>query len=412
MLNIVVIGDRIIDRYVEGEIERLSPEGPAPVVRVTREWSCPGGAANVAAAVRQLAPLAEFYSARSAAEKTRIRGRRQGRWLECARVDRPADPCPPPTVPEGFRYDMAILADYGGGSCRPESIAAARRQSTLTVADPHPSSPLGWFAGCTVVKFNREEAAARLGYPLRDRVEAALGARALRQLLGETEYVVVTLGADGAVWDGLGESGWAPPRRVSRVVDVTGAGDAFTAALAVWLARHPLREAVTKGCAAGAACVQRDGCGPPTLRDIRLAEADCPVGSRLVLTNGCFDCFHLGHLETLRFAARQKGEDGVLLVAVNDDASVRALKGEGRPLRPLDERLGAVRAVAGVDAAVAFDGDVGSLLALYRPDVLVKGGTTPAVVGAEQVEQWGGRVLRGPEVPGVSTSAIAQAIQS
>lgn len=155
---------------------------------------------------------------------------------------------------------------------------------------------------------------------------------------------------------------------------------------------------------------------PPRARDKllsrraaeQLAEATHARGERLVFTNGCFDWLHLGHVRSLE-QARSLGEQ--LIVAVNGDASVRRLKGAGRPLLPARQRAELLAALACVDAVVLFHADTPlALIRALRPDVLAKGGDWPLdrIVGRDEVERWGGRVVRLREVPGVRTTALLE----
>ena len=133
-------------------------------------------------------------------------------------------------------------------------------------------------------------------------------------------------------------------------------------------------------------------------------------GEAIVLTNGCFDLFHLGHLETLE-AARRHGD--VLVAAINSDASVQRLKGIGRPVVPQNERARILAALGCVDYVVVFDEDTPRrLLDLFHPDVLVKGGATENIVGREMVEAYGGRVVQAGAVPGVSTTTRVRTLSA
>jgi D-beta-D-heptose 7-phosphate kinase/D-beta-D-heptose 1-phosphate adenosyltransferase len=259
--------------------------------------------------------------------------------------------------------------------------------------------------------------------------------RAARQIVAvvHVQGVVITLDKEGAYLFEAGGKGRHIPTRPRAVYDVSGAGDAVLAMLAVAIAEKcPYEEAVALANVAGGLEVERLGVvaisrqevldelyhmiglrGGKVLVRKRLAEE---VGRRrlsgetIVFTNGCFDLLHMGHIRHLR-QARELGS--CLIVAINSDGSTRRLKGKGRPIIPQAERAEMLGALECVDYVTVFDEDTPEpLLELIRPDVLVKGGATSQVVGRKIVERYGGRVLTLDLVEGWSTTEIINRIQS
>lgn len=401
--EVLVIGDAIWDRYLTVE-PKENPEGDYPAYRTVAERGEPGGALNASECVRRMGGRVLTITPKTSSTKTRIKtpeGRRlsrfdQDQWGEIDHESLPRD------------FGAVLFSDYGKGACSEAVVRKLANAARVVVVDPHVSTPLDRWVGVGIVKFNRTEAEYFLGQGLPTPNAALKGASQLRQRL-RAEVVIITLGADGVVWS-KPEPGLLTAHNVP-VADVVGAGDAFAAALVLQLTRgRDFLWAISYATAAAAASVQGEGCSPPLHRDVNLVSLGCPVPSkRLLLTNGCFDHFHVGHLETLEWAVAQKAAGDCLLVAVNDDRSVEELKGSGRPLWPLNRRLASVGHTPGVDCVIPFNGNLAALISQLRPEVLIKGGTTKAVVGAELVERYGGVVMRGPLIPGVSTSGIAAA---
>ncbi|WP_091062385.1 PfkB family carbohydrate kinase [Klenkia brasiliensis] len=425
MRTLVVVGDTLLDVDTDGRAEKLSPDGPVPVVRAAAERTRAGGAGLVAALaaadgagrVVLVTPLAEDADgatlrsvlpagvelvavpwAGSTAVKHRIRAGGQ----TVARVDRGGDPGPVGPLPDAVATvlagaDAVVVADYGlGATADPELrgllTALARRRPV--VWDPHPrgAPPV---PGCRLVTPNAVEATGADPGPRPDVGAVADRALALRaQWAAGT--VAVTLGAAGALAT-VGEDGvLAVPAPTVDVGDTCGAGDAFAAAAGWALAGGALPpEAVAAAVRAASAHVA--------------APAPTPTGAGvLVATGGCFDLLHAGHVATLE-AARALGDR--LVVCVNSDASVARLKGPGRPLQPQADRVRILRALACVDDVVVFDEDTPEqVLRGLRPQLWVKGGdySGVAVPEAAVLAGWGGRVVTVPFLAGRSTTALAE----
>jgi D-beta-D-heptose 7-phosphate kinase/D-beta-D-heptose 1-phosphate adenosyltransferase len=468
-LRVLVVGDAILDSYLAGSARRLSREAPVPVVALSERHDAPGGAANTAVNVATLGARVAFASlvgrdaegerlldlldARGVETSgvVRDRGRRteaksrvvadgqtvvrfdQGdgapagadaarRLLEVLRAEVP-------------RADAVIVSDYSAGVLAPPVVAELRRlcAGRLLLADSGRLDSLRALRPAAVTP-NHAEACALLGLDPDahdgDRAAALVPhAPALLELTA-AGVVAVTLDRDGAL---VAERGRPPvltaPRPV-RAACATGAGDTFAAALALALgAGAPAELAAEVAAAAAAIAVAKDGtagCPQPELRRAfgvrgkwvvgvaeiaRLAHRHRRAGARIVLTNGCFDLLHRGHVAYLEQAAKL---GDVLIVALNGDDSVRRLKGPDRPLTPLEDRVEVIAALGCVDHVVSFGEDRPTrLIEAIRPDVLAKGGdyTRATVPEAALVEQLGGRVEIVSEVGGRSTTGLVERIR-
>ncbi|MFC4016511.1 PfkB family carbohydrate kinase [Micromonospora sp. GCM10011542] len=454
---LVVIGDALLDRDVAGRVTRVCPDAPVPVLDERDATDRPGGAglaALLAAAqgaevvlVTALADdaggarLADLLTAAGVtlyplrlpgATPEKIRLRADGQTL--LRLDRGGAPQPPAEPPAAalaaLRTAAAVLAsDYGRGLLRQPTLRAALGETTAPVVwDPHPRGPAA-VPGVRLATPNLAElrqltgdagggsplsTATRAGHELRSRWRAGA--------------VAVTMGRDGAL---LCHSGTTPlvvppSSTPDQVRDTCGAGDRFAATAATALAGGALvseavREAVSAAsayvAAGGAAGLHVDAPAPadpagPGMELVARVRAD---GGTVVATGGCFDILHAGHLATLQ-AARRLGD--ALVVCLNSDRSVRALKGPGRPINTEADRARLLAALDCVDAVVVFDESTPhTVLARLRPDVWVKGGDyagdgAPELPEAELIRGWGGRVVTVPYLDGRSTTATISAARS
>jgi len=468
--RIAVVGDFMLDRYVWGDTSRVSPEAPVPVVQAHREEERPGGAGNVAANLCELDARVECFGVigsdlqggrlvaglealgaaggglltldgHTTTQKIRIMARSQ----QILRLDReearPISEATARTLSERLaaaQWDAVVLSDYGKGVLSENVVAPvleeARRRGAPSLVDPkHPD--LSRYRGASLVTPNRAEAEAAWGGLLRDLPALATGGEALRQRAG-LEALLITLGQEGMFLLRDGADPLHVPTAARAVFDVTGAGDTVLAALALALAEGCDWEVAVRLANAaaglvvakvGTATVGRSellhflnaattfekrlppGCGPEILQ--KEASRLRREGLRLVFTNGCFDILHAGHV---RFLQEARGLGDALVVGVNDDASVRRLKGADRPFNSLDDRMEVLAALECVDLVVAFAEDTPeSLIRTLRPDVLVKGGDwrEKGVVGAEFVRAQGGEVHLLDLLPGRSTSGLAQKIR-
>jgi D-beta-D-heptose 7-phosphate kinase / D-beta-D-heptose 1-phosphate adenosyltransferase len=457
--RILVVGDVMLDRYWTGATERVSPEAPVPVVHVGAHEERPGGAANVAMNLATLGADVDLLGlVGDDAEAGRL-----GDMLSAAGIGNALIPRPGlPTVTKlrvlsrrqqllrldfengfdagaadalGERFEsllegatLVIASDYAKGalSDMPRLIAAASRAGIPLLVDPK-GRDFTRYRGAWALTPNRAEFEAVAG-ACRNDAELVERAENLRAELG-LHALLITRSEEGMSLIAAGQPPVHLPTQAQEVADVTGAGDTviatFGAALAAGLA--PAEAAALANVAAGlvvarvgAASVRpielklalhAHGRGPveePVL--LNLVEHARERGERIVMTNGCFDILHAGHVRYLT-EARALGDR--LIVAVNDDASVRRLKGASRPVVPLGDRMAVLAALADVDWVVPFSEDTPArLIEAVLPDVLVKGGdyAPGAIAGSEAVRRAGGEVRVLPLLEGRSTSSLIQRI--
>ena len=470
--RILVVGDLILDEYWRGGVRRLSPEAPVPVLDPVQRSEAGGGAANVAvnlhalgcdvalcgvvgndapgdALLALLAPSLDTSGVlRDAARPTTHKLRLVSEAQHLLRIDRETDAVLGADMQAALTAKVhqllpgvqgVICSDYGKGLLQPAFlrtlIQACRAAAVPIFVDPK-GLDLSRYSGATVLTPNAAELGLATRTTLRGPQDMATAAqRAFEQT--EAAAILVTCGKDGMR---LFER--RPPATVQQthiaaqareVFDVTGAGDTVVATLALaHLGGLQLGDAaelanVAAGLAVGkqgtasvsrdellAACDTLQGSGSHKILD--LAQATVLVrrrqhaGCRVVFTNGCFDLLHAGHVHYLQ-AARALG--GYLVVGLNGDAGVRALKGSGRPLVPQAERAFLLTALQCVDAVVIFaEATPAAIIAALQPDVLVKGTdyAEKEVVGREVVERRGGHVALMPLAFGRSTSGLVQTI--
>lgn len=329
--------------------------------------------------------------------------------------------------------DVVCIEDYAKGLCTPEIcrdvIALATQAGVPVFVDPAMVPDYSKYRGSTAITPNRSEAELATGLPTDADggipANAAVSARLLEQL--GCEAVVLTLDRHGAMLHRRDSSPESVPTRARAVYDVTGAGDMMLAGLAAGRANGmSWTDAVRFANAAAGLEVEIFGVEPIPLERIHrdLLRELSPVagkvrplevlveevatrrrgGQSIVVTNGCFDVLHSGHVHLIEQAAKL---GDFLIVAINDDASVKRLKGEGRPVNSIEQRARVIGALEGVGAVVVFPEDTADrVLGALRPDVLVKGGDYPpeGIIERPLVEGYGGRVELVPPIEGVSTT--------
>ncbi|ROS73829.1 rfaE bifunctional protein kinase chain/domain/rfaE bifunctional protein nucleotidyltransferase chain/domain [Curtobacterium sp. PhB130] len=464
---VVVIGDCILDRWTIGEAERVSREAPAPVVRVTETIAVPGGAANTAVNARTLgarvrmvgivgddetgtvllerlgaAGVDTSFMVRIPGATTTSKSRILGGDRVVVRVDELAgtptdghtDQLAAAIARAVHGADAAVVCDYGLG-VTPESVLPVleAHRPDVVVVDAHDLR--GWHdLRPDLVTPNASETAALLGRTLDQGTDrAATVVEAREQVLRATgaEAAVVTLDRDGTVLLERGEDqGFRTRATPASEQQASGAGDTFCAAASVALAvGASARDAVTFAQAAADVVVREAGtstCDADALLRSVEAPAETVVdhddlaaaveqahrdGRRVVFTNGCFDVVHRGHTSYLRQAS-ELGD--LLVVALNDDDSVRRLKGPERPINTAEDRAGVLAALACVDLVTVFATDTPiPLIERVRPDVYVKGGDySPEMLReTEVVRGYGGEVVMVDYVPEHSTSAVVRRIR-
>jgi len=461
------IGDIMLDRFVEGAVERISPEAPIPVIRVEHQDAMLGGAGNVARNIGALGARAVLHAVIGDDEP----GRELARLAEAAaEAHLIADVARPTTVKTRFmagaqqllradhettapiaaaigvallreiddaaaRCQAVVLSDYGKGVLTDDLwaaiIAGARARGVPVLVDPK-HGPFERYRGATVLTPNRAELAAATGRTCVDDHDIAEAARALLGVC-EAEALVVTRGGRGlSVVTRDGAVAHVPAAQRREVYDVSGAGDTVIAVLATALAvGADLTVAAALANAAGGIVVGKARTAVVRLDELVAAAASATVadrklctvenlvervavwrrqGQRVGFTNGCFDLLHPGHVALF---SKARAACDHLIVGLNSDQSVRRLKGEGRPIQPQSARAAVLASLADIDAVVIFAQDTPlALIKAIRPDLLVKGADykLAEVVGAEIVGAYGGEIMLAEIEPGHSATDIIRRV--
>lgn len=465
--RVLVVGDLMLDQYIWGKVERISPEAPVPVLSPGRKATRAGGAGNVALNLAGLGlevAVAGYsgkdehgdelldlllergidtaavvaLSDRPTITKTRVLAGHQ----HVLRVDTEdlSDIASSDrdrlfkAVIAKLPVDAIILSDYAKGAltfrlCQ-RLIEVARESDTPVLVDPK-GTDFSKYAGASVLTPNLLELSRAGGAPADQIEELVLAARKYVEALG-LRFVVMTRGPQGMTLVSA-EQTVHSPAKAREVFDVSGAGDTVIASIAAAvLGELDYADMLHMANVAAGYVVGRVGTvaiGHNSLMRALHAEEQALSesvyglnellqlvddwrnrGQRIVFTNGCFDIVHAGHVTFLQKAAR---EGGKLIVGINTDNSVRALKGDSRPINGQDDRACIIAALAAVDAVILFDEETPlELINKLRPDVLVKGAdySKDQVVGATEVESYGGRVVLVPIVQGKSTSDLVRKI--
>lgn len=462
--HIVVLGDLMLDRYIWGDVERISPEAPVPVVCTRHRSEQPGGAANVAMNITGLgarATLLGFCGEDAEGRSLETLLRESG--IEPSIVAIPSHPTTSKLRIIGSRQQMlrldteqtdgfsvdayatllrqfessldsadaVILSDYAKGVLSPDvcqqSISMARRRGIPVLVDPKRRS-FAQYHGATTICPNLSELSAATGVSPKN-LDGILSAGQTLVTDLNLEFLMATMSEKGIALLRPG-SRFIAPAVARQVFDVSGAGDTVIATLALAMAgKLEMEIAVQLANIAAGIVISKVGTVPVTREELLMSlmpqielqaqekvlfleplrarvAAWRSAGEKIVFTNGCFDLLHMGHI-TLLENARREGDR--LVVAINSDASVRGLKGTARPIVSEKERARILAALAAVDAVVIFEDPTPlRLIETLRPDVIVKGGdyNKDTVVGAKEVQSWGGRVKIVPTVAGFSTTKL------
>ncbi|WP_330924638.1 bifunctional D-glycero-beta-D-manno-heptose-7-phosphate kinase/D-glycero-beta-D-manno-heptose 1-phosphate adenylyltransferase HldE [Candidatus Sororendozoicomonas aggregata] len=460
--KVLVVGDVMLDRYWHGATSRISPEAPVPVVRIGQVEDRPGGAGNVALNIAALGSAAWLVGATGADEEAdSLQSRLRAAGVYCDFTQIPGVP----TITklrvisqhqqlirldheesfEGLSGDMIetkavelmkgigamVLSDYNKGTLKdfPRLIALARERGIPVLADPK-GADFKRYRGATVITPNLTEFEAVVGHCESEHVLVEKGQQLLREL--GLEALLITRSEHGmTLVQASGEQHF--PARAREVFDVTGAGDTVISILSAALAAGgSLPQASALANIAAGIVVGKLGtstvsmpelrrevnrergveCGVVTPEQLLVAIDDARShGEKIVFTNGCFDIIHAGHVGYLE-QARKQGDR--LVLAINSDASVKRLKGNGRPINPVDRRQAVLAGLEAVDWVVSFDEDTPeALIHQIKPEVLVKGGdyTLDEVVGAPIVKAYGGDVKVLAFLDNCSTTAIVEKIR-
>jgi D-beta-D-heptose 7-phosphate kinase/D-beta-D-heptose 1-phosphate adenosyltransferase len=475
--RVLVVGDLMLDRYIWGDAERISQEAPVILLHADQREERLGGASSVATLLRALGAKVSVCgvvgadqdgsrirqiltdlgidhegvitdTSRPTTVKERYIGRAQHRHpQQMIRVDY-ENTAPVSGAIEAElikvtghllrRADIVLVSDYDKGVCTPAfltaTIAGAKGRGLRTLADPIRGRDYRKYHGCSSMTPNRLEAGLATGRSVSHPEEALAAAQQLREQL-DLEAAVVTLDKDGMALVHRDGRRQVFPTRPRQVYDITGAGDMVLSVLGMALAAGADYDlAIQLANVAGGLEVEKIGVATVTrdeiLRDLLRAMPVGPekildvgqlgheldsrrrLGQRVAFTNGCFDLLHVGHVRYLQ-AARAQAD--LLVVGLNSDASVRALKGDGRPVNGVEARSTVLAALQTVDYVCVFDETTPlELIQSVRPDVLVKGADyrKDEVVGAEFVESYGGRVFLAPLQPGYSTTRLLEHLEA
>lgn len=435
--HILIVGDVMLDRYWHGVTSRISPEAPVPIVHVNQQQQCPGGAGNVALNIRALGGQVTvigvtgkdeaadilskqltdqnincaFIRLENAPTITKLRVLSRHQQLIRLDFENPfskRDVQQIATKMQTYidKVDAVILSDYGKGSLVDSAtmIKCATMAGKPVLVDPK-GNDFEKYRGATVITPNVAEFEAIVGHCSTE-TELVEKGQNLREHLN-LNALLITRSQDGMTLLRANLPALHLPTDAREVFDVTGAGDTVIATLATGLASGLNWESATK-LANKAAGIVVSKLGAAT---VSLAELEPNRQTEtVVMTNGCFDILHAGHIQYLT-QARQLGDR--LIVAVNDDDSVRRLKGKTRPINSLEQRMTVLNALECVDEVVAFSDDTPEKIICQKlPDILVKGGdyTIDQIAGSDCVLNNGGQVLTLDFVEGCSTSNIIERI--
>jgi D-beta-D-heptose 7-phosphate kinase/D-beta-D-heptose 1-phosphate adenosyltransferase len=464
--RILVLGDVALDRYVYGDVARISPEAPVPVLRVRSVQASSGCAANVAANIAALGGHATLIgvvgSDGEAAQlvqalqghgtpvrsmlvpdgsrPTSVKTRFVAAGQQVVRADQEETGPIGPQIEERLidayaealkSCQAVILSDYNKGVLTDrvlqEAIARAGAAHTPVLVDPK-RADLAAYRGATLLKPNRAELSVATGHPCNSDADARQAADMAIAATGA--MVLLTRSEQGMSLYRRGAVPVHQPTSAREVFDVSGAGDTVAAVAGLAMAqRLDMVEAMRLANAAASIVVGKHGTATVGFPELARASSPSPdfenrilsrdaaarqrdawrrQGLRVGFTNGCFDLIHPGHISLLK-EARQNCDR--LIVALNSDRSVCRLKGPSRPLQGEEARAYVLAAMSDVDLVTLFDADTPcELIAGLRPDVLIKGAdyTEDQVVGADLVKSWGGRVVLARIVPEQSTTRLVR----
>ena len=460
--NITVIGDVMLDRFWSGASRRVSPEAPVPVVNVSGKEDRAGGASNVAVNLAELGVTVSLVglcgddehakALRSCVESAGVRWnvmpckadtivklRVLSRNQQLLRMDFEQSLAPYANdLFLGYAQqhladaDLVVLSDYAKGTLElvQPLLACCREAGTRTLVDPK-GADFDRYRGATLITPNLSELEAVVG-PCDDDKALVEKAENLRASLA-LDAILVTRSEAGMTLIERDMPAQHLTASAQEVFDVTGAGDTVIAVMAGGLsAGLSMADAARYANHAAGVVVAKLGTASVTpeelehaISDRDLDSFDCRpsedevlstlascrgAGQRVVMTNGCFDLLHPGHIRYLQQAAKL---GDLLIVAVNDDDSVRRLKGAGRPVNTVEDRMAVLAALEAVDFVLPFSEDTPErLIELVAPDTLVKGGdyTVEQIAGHKSVLARGGDVIILDFVPGHSTSEMIERI--
>lgn len=470
--RILCVGDVMVDHFIYGQVKRVSPEAPVPVLRAVRQSTVLGGAGNVARNLSSLSlrksffvsvvgedaaaeEVSQLFSALEGVEatlipeknrKTTAKTRYVSEGQQLLRVDE-EDSYPISEVSERSliksvenhlnQIDVLILSDYNKGVLTPHVIESliglANKHEIPVVVDPK-KNDFSLYRGASLITPNAKELEASVSWPVSGDDDVVKATSELRERCG-LRAILATRGAQGMTLS-TAEDVLHIPTQALEIYDVSGAGDTVVAVVSACLAAGadlPLSSHLAN--LAAGVVVSKAGTAPVTIKELQesfaskvsRAQADKIFswdlakeqviewhrrGLRVGFANGCFDLLHPGHLSLIEQA---KGACDRLIMALNTDASVQRLKGPTRPIQDERARAQIVAALKDVDLVVLFGEETPlALIQHLRPDVLVKGADYKIedVVGAQEVISWGGEVVLAKQQEGFSTTSTVSKIAS
>ena len=461
--SVLVVGDIMLDQYWYGPTQRISPEAPVPVVKINQEEHRPGGAANVALNIasiggrvtlagitgedeaaqhlkKQLSALninCEFDQQKNIPTITKLRVMSRNQQLirldfEESLNDVDKKPLEEKVAAQLESHDLLLLSDYSKGTLSDVQslITLAKNKGKAVLVDPK-GTDFERYRGATLLTPNLSEFEAVVGECKTENDIVTKGQALLVQL--DLDAMLVTRSEQGMTLLRRDHEEFHLPTRAREVYDVTGAGDTVIATLALAIAAKAeyTQASALANMAAGIVVGKlgtstvseaellaeistglESGFGVVTEDQLKIAVKLAKArGENIVMTNGCFDILHAGHVSYLTHA----GTLGTrLIVAVNDDASVKRLKGSGRPVNPTDRRMAVLAGLGAVDWVVSFSEDTPQrIISNILPDILVKGGDykVEEIAGGEEVIANGGEVKVLNFEEGISTTDIINAIR-
>jgi D-beta-D-heptose 7-phosphate kinase/D-beta-D-heptose 1-phosphate adenosyltransferase len=469
--NLLVVGDLMLDEYLWGEVDRISPEAPVQVVSIKNEDYAMGGAGNV---VNNIVALGAKVTAAGVigtgrngqilldkfkdlgvdtagivqepgmptTQKTRIIASHQ----HVLRIDRETDKTiSDSTIDKITRFiedkiadvDVVLISDYGKGliteTLLSRLISAAQKHKKITIADPK-GLDFSKYSGVSLLTPNKKEAALASGVEIVDESTLFKSGHKILQTVG-LDKLLITCGKDGMVLFGQNREPYKVKAKTRQVYDVSGAGDTVLSVFGLAIASGAsFKNAMSIANTAAGIVVGKVGTATISRQELataltpyedslsskhkRISELPALIeelkkkGKRIVLTNGCFDLLHAGHI-LLFSASKQLGD--ILIVAIDDDESVKTLKGPGRPVLHSKERVRILSALDAVDYVVVFSSqELIKLIEIIQPDVVTKGSnyTSKEVFGRERVEALGGKVVLIPVSENISSTRIINDIKS
>jgi D-beta-D-heptose 7-phosphate kinase/D-beta-D-heptose 1-phosphate adenosyltransferase len=467
--RIMVVGDLILDEYIWGSVNRISPEAPVPILDTKSENLTLGGAANVAhnlialgcevnlvgaigrdekgdkllAIVEEKSILSNGifrFVHRPTTSKIRIIAHNQ----QILRIDKEDKrPITEETENKIIKFinkmipdmDIVICSDYSKGILTEKVFNAiihrAKNSKKRVLVDPK-NSNFEYYKGATILTPNQFEVEKAVPIKIQDKIDLDRAAEYLLNLT-HAEALLITRGKDGMTLYPTKEKPIDIPTQAKEVFDVTGAGDTVVSVLAMALAiGFNYQDSAWLSNMAASIVVGKIGTAVVTVAEIneylheemlntsksvlsleeliKIVSLAKSIGKTVVFTNGCFDLIHGGHIEFLQ-KAKEKGD--ILVLGLNSDKSVTALKGVGRPIKTEKERANIISALKYVDYITIFDEETPEeIIRVVRPDILVKGDDYDInkIVGRDIVEGYGAKVELIPIVKGLSTTNIVEKI--